>query len=556
MISRIALAVWLFFGLLLISAQLDAATARLSTDEIFEYETVQLELSGSRDTSPDLAPLEEDFEILSRSSQSSMQIVNGRIEVSENIVKLTIRPRRTGRVVVPPITFGNERTQALELNVKPLGANTRRDIEELAFFEIQISNQRPYQGEAVFLTRRLFYAQEVQIYGSLPGIPEIPGATVQPLSEPTSTQSVRNDRRYNVFVSEYVLFADQSGELSIPGAEVMARMRLTGSAQGRSLGIPIRSHELTLQIRSPPDVYPAGKPWLPARNVSVETEFNTQATEVGVPLSFNLQVSVDAALAAQVAPLDLAFPASIKSYPESPRLEDKLQSGSVEGIRTERYSLVPTQPGILTLPDVRVAWWDTENEQLREARLAAREIEVLPNPEIATETNQPQPADSVAERRGPSVGAAQAASPWSLDWLDLLLGFLCLTLGGGWLLSTHPEWRRGNVFVRTKRTQDSAESKAFHRVKATGDRAELLAALRDWLPFVSSEDDAYIDCERLVERAEAALYANEAIRPAQSPSARELHRAASRLRQAWLRRTERSRASSLPGLYSSQATSH
>ena len=552
----IVLALSLFFGLLLVSAQLHAATARLSAEEILEYETVQLELSGSRDTSPDLAPLEEEFEILSRSSQSSMQIVNGRIEVSENTVKLTIRPRRTGRIVIPPITFGNEQTQALELNVKPLDESTRQGINELAFFEIQVSNQRPYQGEAVFLTRRLFYAQEVQIYGSLPGIPEVFGATVQPLSEPTSTHSVRNGRRYNVFVSEYVLFADQSGELSIPGVDVMARMRLDGSAQGRSLGIPIRSQELTLQIRPPPETYPAGKPWLPARNVSVESEFNTQTTEVGAPLSFNLQVSVDAALASQVAPLSLAFPASIKSYPESPRLEDKLESGSVQGIRTERYSLVPTQPGILTLPDVRVAWWDTQNDQLREATLSAREIEVLPNPETATETNQSQPTDSVAERQQPSSGAVQAASSWSLDWLGLLLGLLCLTLGGGWLLSAHPEWRRASLFARARGTQDSAESRAFHRVKATEDQAELLTALRGWLPLVSSQDDAYLDCERLVERAEATLYANEAIRPAQSPSVRELHQAASRLRQAWLRKTRRSRGSSLPGLYNSPATSH
>ena len=552
--DKVALGVLL--SLLLISMRLEAATARLSADEILEYETLQLELSGSRDASPDLTPLERDFEILSRSSHSAMQIVNGKIEISENRVKLTIRPRRTGRLVIPPITFGDEQTQAIELNVKPLDSNTKSDIDQLAFFEIQVSNQRPYQGEAVFLTRRLFYAQEVQIYGSLPGIPEVSGATVQPVGEPRSINLIRDERRYNVFVSEYVLFADQSGELSIPQVEVLARMQLTSSAQAHSLGIPIRSRVLRLQIRPPPDAYPTGRPWLPAHSVSIESDFNTQTTEVGVPLTFNLEVSVQQALASQVAPLDLAFPASIKSYPESPRLEDNFASGSVLGTRTERYSLIPTQPGILTLSEVRVAWWDTQSETLREARLAAREIEVLPNPAMAAETDSSQPAERMAERQEPSPGTAQPPNGWALDWLDALLGLLCLTLGGGWLLSTHPEWRHAPFLARTPRKEDSAEARAFDRVKASQNQAELLVALRGWLPLVSMHDNAYLECERLVERTEAALYAMEANRPARSPSLRDLQDAASKLRQAWLRNVRRTRRSSLPGLYSTQAASH
>ncbi len=553
MVNRCAVLVPVFFSLLLISSGLGAATARLSSNEIFEYETVQLELSGPRDAPPDLTPLEQDFEVLGSSSQSSMQIVNGRIEVSENAVKLTIRPRRTGRIIVPSITFGDEQTQALSLKVNALDERTQGDIDQLAFFETQVSEERPYQSEAVFLTRRLFYAPEVQIYGSLPGIPDISGATVQPVSEPSSTYTLRDGQRYNVFVSEYVLFADQPGELSVPRVEVLARMQLPGSAQGRSLGIPIRSNELTLNVRSPPEGYPAGKPWLPARKVSVESDFDTQSTEVGMPLTFNLKVSVDAALASQVAPLNLAFPASIKSYPETPRLDDQLQSGSVLGTRTEVYALIPTQPGILTLPEVRLTWWDTQNETLRETSLAAREIEVLPNPEMTATANQSQVADTGGERQAPSPEATRSASPWTLDWLDVVLALLCLTLGIGWLMSTHPEWRRLSLIVRTKRSEDSTEARAFERVKATRDQAELLAALRAWLPMVSTTEDAHLACEQLAERTEAALYAKQAARPTQSPTVAELHEAALKLRIAWLRETRRARGNALPGLYAHTA---
>lgn len=553
--SRLAILPIALLGLLT-SMPLLAAKARLSADEIFEYETVQLELSGARDATPDLTPLEEHFEILNRSSHSSMQIVNGRIEVSENTLKLTIRPRGTGRLVIPPITFGDEQTNALALNVKPLDANAHRSIDALAFYEIEVSNQHPYQGEAVFLTRRLFYAPAVQVYGSLPGLPEVPGATVQPLEEPKSTHSLRNGQRYNVFVSEFVLFADQSGELSIPSVEVMARMQLSGSAQGRTLGVPIRSRAITLSVRPPPDIYPAGKAWLPAHDVSIESEATSQVLHVGVPLSFNVTVSVDGALASQVAPLEIAFPASIKRYRESPRLEDKLTSGHVSGIRTERYSLVPTLPGILTLPELRLVWWDTQHQRLREATLAAREIEVLPNPEMRAESRQSPAVDELAVSPQPTLGDAQLASGWAFDWLDMLLGVLCVIFGIGWLLSARPDWYRSSFFAGAQAKEASAEESAFERVKGARTQTELLSALRAWMPFMSRQDDAYLDLESLVQRTEAGLYASDTNRPAQSPSMRELSQAATSLRKVYLSHAQRKRNVSLPGLYSPDALSH
>ena len=359
-------------ALVLTSAHSWAATARLGATEVLEYESVELVLRSSQDTTPDLSGLDEDFEILNRSNQISRQRVNGVVQVFDHIVTLQLRPKRAGVIPVPAIPFGNDRTQALELLVRPINETVQKEIDQMAFYEVKASNLQPLQGEAVFITRSLYYAPGARIYGGLPGSPEVAGATVQPVGEPVSGNRRVNDRIFGVIESEYVLFADQPGSLSIPAAEVMVRMQIPSFARGRPTGIPVRSPEITLEVRPPPNAYPANKPWLAARDLSITSGFDTTTAKVGEPLTFEVRIIADAALASQITPLNLVLPSSIKSYAESPRLEDQSQSGSIRGQRLERYSLVPTQAGIFTLPEVRMTWWDTTEERVRESSLAAR----------------------------------------------------------------------------------------------------------------------------------------------------------------------------------------
>ncbi len=554
---RLAVALMLACILWMAPARLEAASASLSSSQIFEYETVVLLISGSSEASPDISPLEQDFEVVGSSTQNSVQIVNGRIQVAENLLKLTLRPKRAGRITIPPIQFGQASTQPLQLEVLPLGDEPRRRIAERAFFELEVSNEAPYQGELIYLTRSLLYAPGVQIHGNLPSIPDVAGATVQPLGEPRSGEVERNGRRYGVYANEYLLVADQPGRLSIPVAEVMARVQSADLAQGRPLDLPIRTRPTELEVRPPPAEYPANKPWLPAHKVSIDSDFDSAQIQVGIPLTFNVRVSVEGALASQVAPLNLTFPASIRSYTESPRLEDTLAIGQVRGERIERYSLVPVQAGIVTLPAVEVTWWDTQGNQLRTARLAEREIEILANPDAALGDVTPTPEEALPGEQ-PEVPERRQGG---FDWLDATLGILCLVLAGGWLLSARPDLRRTLLAVlsgvpgrahltRLAATEKSPEALAFGKVQAAQGQAALILAIRAWLRLVPREASGYGACEALLRHAEAALY-DDATRHAgdDSPSAQTLCEAASEVRKAWHEQLGRSRSPALPALY-------
>ena len=522
-----------------------AASARLSASEIYLYETVQLELTASEEASPGLSALRQDFDVQGSSSQRSMQIVNGQIQVSEFTLTLTLRPLRAGVLAIPPISLGNEQTNPLHLQVNAIDAATQQEIDRNAFMEVDVSHEAPYQGQAVFLTRRLYYSSDVQIYGNLPGIPSITGASVQPVGEASASSTVVNGRRYNVYVTEYLLVPDLPGELIIPGVEIMARVQVALGNGRRALGTPIRTAETVLNVQPPPANFPAHKPWLPAREVRIDSEFNTVEGQVGTPLTFDVRVQVVDALASQIAPLRLAFPSSIKAYPESPRLDDAITSGEVRGERLERFSLVPTTAGIFTLPEVRVTWWDTQAEQLRESSLPARDIEVLPDPNAPPPANQASVDDSRTTGAPANILAASPATRF--DWLHAALALVCLSLGAGWVITLRPGLLHTAERRQRSNHQGTPEAHAFARAKSASHLADMVASLRIWLRHVDSEHPLHADLEAHIKRSEASLYgclASEA-----APTANELQRTARELRAVWLAEQKHRKTPALASLY-------
>src|SRR3546814_17857670 len=81
-------------------------------------ESVQLNLErdGSGGAEPDLSPIKQDFDVLGRSSGSSIQIINGSISRHKS-VRVTLSPKRSGTLTIHPISQGAEQTRALQLVV-------------------------------------------------------------------------------------------------------------------------------------------------------------------------------------------------------------------------------------------------------------------------------------------------------------------------------------------------------------------------------------------------------------------------------------------------------
>ena len=434
-------------------------SARLSSESIEELESVRLVIRAHntrRAESLDLTDLEENFHIMGNNTSSQYKYVNGRTQ-SWVDYQITLQPRKTGALSIPPIRVGNLSTNPLILDVRPLTPSTRRQIDELVFYEQQFSSSSVYVQSQISMQRKLFYSNGVQLYGGQPGAPDIPNAKVVTLGENQTTTIQRNGRNYGVVTQSYAIFPEASGNLTIPAVEMTASVRVLNSGRVSRKGVRVATKEKTITVKPIPDAYPKTAPWLPAKNVSVSQRFeptvNMGPVEVGDTLTQVIIVTAERSTGASIPPLSSALSGgAFRAYPEAAQLINNTRGNDVIGQRIERRNLVPLRPGSLELPSATIVWWDTEANQVKRSSLAATVFQAQGNSINQQRVTSEAPvSDAAAQTESsqseiePSIGEASntdVAAPlsqllqWSVSVIAILLGIIFAARGLSAVLKT------------------------------------------------------------------------------------------------------------------------
>src|SRR5210317_54051 len=96
-----------------------AVTARVDRDAIDLNESFMLEIvvDTEIDLQPDISSLHEDFYVGQSSQLSNTMIVNGEISRSRTWT-YQLMAKRTGELVIPPVTVGAEKSEPLRITVR------------------------------------------------------------------------------------------------------------------------------------------------------------------------------------------------------------------------------------------------------------------------------------------------------------------------------------------------------------------------------------------------------------------------------------------------------
>jgi len=98
----------------------------------------------------------------------------------------------------------------------------------------------------------------------------------------------------------------------------------------------------------------------------------------------------------------------LKFYPDTAESKNQTNQTGITGLRTQKIAVVPTHAGLLTLPELKLVWWNTTKNMAEEITLAKRTIEVLPSldgnygttpsQDIATEVSQTETTPNIDEQ--------------------------------------------------------------------------------------------------------------------------------------------------------------
>ena len=441
--------------------------ASLDASQVAVGDTLQLTLEHEGGTSgqPDVTPLQHDFDILGTSSSTSIELRNGAASERTEVV-LTLAPKVSGRVTIPPLVWDGERTQALSVLVtgpdgtaQPGGAAPRAPN---VFIETSVSSEQPYVQAAVQLTVRLFTTSV--LYRADLELPENGDVVAKQIGTDENSNAERNGRTYQVITRHYVLFPLHSGKLTLEGPVLDAE--IASNQPRRPLGSdpfgggffggpffqtvrPVRLHgnPIVMTVRARP-AGAVGSYWLPARNVSLSAAWNPAglSARAGDPITLDVTLQATGLTAAQLPDLSslLGFPPALKAYPDQPKLNDSTHDGLLVGSRDQTIALMADTPGHYTIPALTVNWWDTKTDQPRATTVPARTLTILPAPATATasappaRTAQPLSAPVASQQARPAPAVQKPApgrSPSQWQWISIALGAVWLTTLGAWLWS-------------------------------------------------------------------------------------------------------------------------
>lgn len=500
------LAVAILCGLSPLSAWA-ALQAYVDRNPVAEDESFTLTLESDKDVdgSPDLSPLRRDFDVEGQGRSSNLTIINGSMS-RKTQWQISLMPKHSGQIQIPPITVGSEQSQPLTVTVTSASQAQASPGGGDLFMDVSVKPHTAYVQQQIIYTVRLYRAVDLANGSSL-SAPSLPGgdAVVEKLGKDKEYETLRNGMRYDVIERHYAIYPQKSGSFDIAPLVFDGAIVQSGGGGGIFAFNPFSQRTRHKRLRSQAehiDVKPMpaafnGSQWLPARNLQLDENWSPDPPKftVGQAVTRTVAVMADGLTASQLPGVTGGAISGVKQYPDQPVLKDTKDSAGVTGLRTQKIAYIPTHAGSFTLPAVKIAWWNTAADKMEVASLPARTFTVLPGaaggntPPPVSAVNPPVPAQPAPPAAVPAPSTSQASPPprpgtetaGAWPWLALLLGM-------GWVATLVAWWwrsRRATTHVTASPRSEQEVSvrrleKALQTACLADDAADAKGAVLAW----------------------------------------------------------------------------
>ncbi len=434
---RHALAAWVLALLLVLPAVASAAdvTATVDRDNVQLGDTVTLNLrisnAGSDVAMPDLQALNQDFNILGTSQNSSVTVDNGKTSSSLTI-GVALRPLHEGTLQIPSLSVAGSQTTPLQIQVSAPNPSAAAATHQDVFMEAQVEPKRGYVGQQFSYVLRLFYANSIS-RGSL-NAPTLKGAELSQLGSDLNYQTVRGGRSYNVLERRFALIPQHAGHLDIPPAQFQGETidpNDPNSFFGATTSASASAPAVGIDVQAAPADW-GNSAWLPARALSLAIDGWPDAQHplrAGQPLNLSMTVQATG-LSYEVLPA-LSLPAltGATAYPDKPVTGNHQDGPWLVGRRQQAFAIVPDHAGTLTIPAITLKWWNVLTDRMEVAQIPEHQLAVLPA--IGAAAVQPSAPAAASSAPVATASLKAPASPWR--WIAL--GSIAL-----WLVSALAWW--------------------------------------------------------------------------------------------------------------------
>ena len=380
----------LYFGILMIYANLSLAevSAWVDNNPVVVGEMFRLHIEAKNVDDPQEPDLSEirGLQILNRSVQNQTSIVGTSITRTVNWTYVMLAPS-SGNYRIPALQVGSEKTIPIALKAEESSQSPNNQIVRL---EVDVSPKEVYPQQQVLVRVKIIRTGAQLENESLTPF-ELAGTQIEKVNQ-RSFRKVKNGKRQLITEISYVLLPEKSGTILLPQLSYQGNEIRGGNSQGnfgnfgkfgnifqqRGRRIFSNSEAQTIQVKALPVGFKGW--WLPAAKLELEEQWQPDPPEfrVGEPVTRTLTVNAYGVFGNQIPELSFELPEKMKAYADQPSIETVKTQEGLKGTRVEKWAIIPGQAGKLELPEISVAWWDVQKDEIRTSVFPARIIEVLP----------------------------------------------------------------------------------------------------------------------------------------------------------------------------------
>lgn len=460
-----------FFGFLLLclsSFVCAEVSLHLDKDKVQQGQTfnLTLKIEGNQiNAMPNFMPLQKDFSIEGTQSAVNYSVINGHISsVSE--WTLLLSARRSGKLTIPPLQVGNEKTEPLTIEItkeaptttespttsepgtkEPDSVNqSQKNIQLLT----EISDKTPYVNQQVIYTVKLLNSSRLLDANYQP--PQVENALFVPTGNDRRYQINENGHIYTVQEQQFALFPQKSGYLKIKPPSFHA---LVYDFTPKRMSVEAKP--TTLNVKPIPPNF-SGKTWLPAKQITLSENYDKSTGSLTEGSTLVRTVALQAvAVPAELLPvLDFGNSDQFSVYPEKPVASTQFKQQDIVGRATVKATYLFNKAGRVTVPPLTLTWFNTITEKEETSTLPGFTIEVKPSstssskapesPAVPKPISSPSTANQqeILQKNNLSNDKPETKLAW---WLALGFALAWLITMAAWAWQRH---RRPAFTVQTK----------------------------------------------------------------------------------------------------------
>ena len=364
------------------------------------------------------APSIKGFEVLmgpSRSTQSSVQVINGKTTSTQSITFTYILMAKTeGEYTIPGATVTADGNQMASNSVtikvlpadKSAGQNQGKGKTGSAtisgndlFITGTINKTTVYEQEAILLTYKIYTQVDLRGFDNVQ-LPDFKGFHSQEVELPTNRRwglEHYKGRNYQTTIfRQFVLFPQQSGKLTIDAARFDASIAVAtqvdpfdfdsffnGGGGGYMVKKSLFTPKLSIDVKALPDKpadFSGG-----VGDLNITSSINSTSVKTNDAVTVKVVISGTGNLKLLSSP-EVKFPEDFEIYDPKSENNFRLTSEGLSGNKVIEYLAIPRNPGDYKIPPVSFTYFDVKSKSYKTLTTEGYNLHVEKGEGDATQT--------------------------------------------------------------------------------------------------------------------------------------------------------------------------